>query len=54
MVVFDGGWNYNEAHILRGFIASWQVENQVGRERSSQTQFLPVPGVWLIHPTLPQ
>jgi len=21
-----------------------------GRERSSQTQFLPVPGVWLIHP----
>jgi len=22
-----------------------------GRERSSQTQFLPVPGVWLIHPT---
>jgi len=22
-----------------------------GRERSSQTQFLPVPGVWLIHST---
>jgi len=22
-----------------------------GRERSSQTQFLPVPGVWLIHPS---
>ena len=21
-----------------------------GRERSSQTQFLPVPGAWLIHP----
>jgi hypothetical protein len=23
-----------------------------GRERSSQTQFLPVPGVWLIHPSM--